>query len=458
MILKYRYQLLSYFLLIILVVVAAAVVLATQHTRDSNVTVVKERLGTYNDNIYEEYLRSGRFENIVLPDHIRFTVLDTNYRVIYDNRLRVDTNATYPRRQEILQAKKKGEGSSLRLSRKTNVETLYYARKYRNVYITTSTPFEIEGVIMTSGQKDYIYILIGLVAFLFGSIIVITNTILKPLKSFREFISVLKSGEKDFSKIKFTNDEYGQVGKMLADTLDELEDAKRYKQELSHNISHELKTPVTGIRGYLETILSDKDIDKELMLKFVDKAYLQTLRLVSLINDVSIINKMDEGAKYYKTERINIYKCLLDVREELGYKLKEHNIKFEQLISTELTITGCYQLIYSLFKNLVDNTIEHGGDNTTITINAGVENKGEYAPYGIKFTYSDTGKGVPDEALAKLFERFYRIESGRVRTMGGSGLGLAIVKNAVLFHKGKIEVMNREGGGLVFKFTLMSME
>ena len=87
----------------------------------------------------------------------------------------------------------------MRLSRKTNVETLYYARKYRNVYITTSTPFEIEGVIMTSGQKDYIYILIGLVAFLFGSIIVITNTILKPLKSFREFISVLKSGEKDFS-------------------------------------------------------------------------------------------------------------------------------------------------------------------------------------------------------------------------------------------------------------------
>ena len=298
----------SYFLLIILVVVAAAVVLATQHTRDSNVTVVKERLCTYNDNIYEEYLRSGKFENIVLPDHIRFTVLDTNYRVIYDNRLSVDTTATYPRRQEILQAKKKGEGSSLRLSRKTNVETLYYTRKYRNVYITTSTPFEVEGVIMTSGQKDYIYILIGLVAFLFGSIIVITNTILKPLKSFREFISVLKSGEKDFSKIKFTNDEYGQVGKMLADTLDELEDAKRYKQELSHNISHELKTPVTGIRGYLETILSDKDIDKELMLKFVDKAYLQTLRLVSLINDVSIINKMDEGAKYYKIERINIYK------------------------------------------------------------------------------------------------------------------------------------------------------
>ena len=245
---------------------------------------------------------------------------------------------------------------------------------------------------------------------------------------------------------------------MLADTLDELEDAKRYKQELSHNISHELKTPVTGIRGYLDTILSDKDIDKELMLKFVDKAYLQTLRLVSLINDVSIINKMDEGAKYYKTEKINIYKCLLDVREELGYKLKAHNIKFEQLISTELTITGCYQLIYSLFKNLVDNTIEHGGDNTTITINAGVVNKEECAPYGIRFTYSDTGKGVPDEALAKLFERFYRIESGRVRTMGGSGLGLAIVKNAVLFHKGKIEVMNREGGGLVFKFTLMSME
>ena len=180
MILKYRYQLLSYFLLIILVVVAAALVLATQHTRDSNVTVVRDRLSVYNDNIYAKYVSIGEFDNIVLPTHIRFTVLDTNFRVVYDNRLEIDTTATYPRRPEIAQAKKKGEGSSLRLSRKTNVETLYYTRKYNDVYITTSTPFEIEGVIMTSGQKDYIYILIGLVAFLFGSIIVITNTNLFP--------------------------------------------------------------------------------------------------------------------------------------------------------------------------------------------------------------------------------------------------------------------------------------
>lgn len=457
MIIKYRYQLLSYFLIVILVVVAAALVLFTQHTRDSNVMETRNNLKAYNLGIYAEYCRNYSFEDVVVPSNIRFTVLDTSFVVVYDNKLDVTSDSTFRHRLEIVQAFKNGEGSSLRLSRSEDIECMFYAKKYTEFYITTSTPFEIEGVIMTSGQKDYIYILVGLVVFLVVTIIFITNTLTRPLKYFREFISVLKSGEKDFSKIKFSNDEYGEVGAMLAQTLAELEEAKKFKQQLSHNISHELKTPVTGIKGYLETILEDKDMDKELILKFTDKAYSQTLRLASLINDVSIINKMDEGAEYYKIEEINISKCLKEVQEELGYKLKAHNIKYEPLISSELNIMGCYQLVYSLFKNLVDNTIEYGGDNISITIKAGVIQKTGKLSYGIMFTYSDTGKGVPEEALGKLFERFYRIDSGRARSMGGSGLGLAIVKNAVLFHKGEISVMNGPNGGLVFKFTLMSL-
>ncbi len=458
MILKYRYQLLSYFALIIFVVVVAALVLFTQHARDVNASSVRERLKAYNYRVYADYSRNIDLEGIILPDNIRFTVLDTNFRVVYDNKEDVYADTTFKERLEIVRAIRKGEGSSIRLSRSgAERETMYYSKRYPDYYITTSTPFEIEGIIMTSGQTNYIYILVGLVLFLFVSIVFITNTLTRPLKSFREFINLLRSGDKDFSKIKFSNDEYGQIGEMLAQTLIELEEAKKFKQELTHNISHELKTPVTGIRGYLETILSDKDMDRQMMIKFADKAYLQTLRLVSLINDVSIINKMDEGAKYYKIEQINISNCLKEVGEELGYKLKLHNVEYKPLISSELKMKGCYQLVYSLFKNLVDNTIEHGGDNVTITIGAGIVQRSNEASYGIKFTYADTGRGVPEEALDKLFERFYRIESGRVRSMGGSGLGLAIVKNAVMFHKGDISAYNREGGGLVFKFTLMSL-
>ncbi|MEG2849481.1 MAG: ATP-binding protein, partial [Bacteroidales bacterium] len=105
----------------------------------------------------------------------------------------------------------------------------------------------------------------------------------------------------------------------------------------------------------------------------------------------------------------------------------------------------------------IDNTIEHGGEGSEITISAGIMQKSGDEGYRLNFTYADTGKGVPQETLERLFERFYRVEKGRTRKTGGSGLGLAIVKNSVLFHKGTISVENRDGGGLIFKFNLLSL-
>ena len=106
---------------------------------------------------------------------------------------------------------------------------------------------------------------------------------------------------------------------------------------------------------------------------------------------------------------------------------------------------------------MIDNTVEHGGANCRITISAGVEQISGEGGYKVNFSYADTGKSVPEEAIPRLFERFYRIEKGRTRKTGGTGLGLAIVKNAVLYHKGEISAGNNPGGGLIFKFTLYSL-
>jgi len=222
-----------------------------------------------------------------------------------------------------------------------------------------------------------------------------------------------------------------------------------YKQELTHNVAHELKTPVTGIRGYLETIINQENIDPEQRKFFLERAYSQTLRLASIINDISILNKMEESPRNFHTENVNIRKCVEEIKNDLSFKLEERGIKMEIDITGSLVIKGSYMLIYSLFKNLIDNSIDHGGEKIEIVIKStGVSDGIAY------FNYNDTGKGVPESHLQRIFERFYRVEKGRSRRSGGSGLGLSIVKNAVIMHNGDIKAENLPGGGLLFSFSL----
>ncbi|MBR4980375.1 MAG: hypothetical protein IKY05_02620, partial [Bacteroidales bacterium] len=236
------------------------------------------------------------------------------------------------------------------------------------------------------------------------------------------------------------------------------------KQQMSHNIAHELKTPLTGIKAYLETIMQSEDMPEDQIRKFVGKAYTQTLRLTDLVSEVSTLNKLDESSELkkgdesvYQIEEVNIKKLLQEIIGEIGYKLEKNNVKFSPRISSQLKINGSYTLIYSLFKNLIDNSIEHGGKDIEITLVAGIDQVSGEGGYKINFTYTDTGQGVPPEALERIFERFYRVEEGRTRKTGGSGLGLAIVKNAVAFHKGTIKASLRPGGGIIFKFSLSSL-
>jgi signal transduction histidine kinase len=289
----------------------------------------------------------------------------------------------------------------------------------------------------------------------------------KPLSTYSELVGAIKDKDNGnrLSEIKFGNDELGDMGKEIAATFSQLEKAKKYKQQLSHNIAHELKTPLTGVRAYLETIINSEDMSPEQMRKFVGKAYSQAIRLADLVDEVSTLNKLDESSELgksdeplYKIEEVNIKSCLDDILEEIGYKLEKSNVTFNSRVSSRLKINGSYNLIYSLFKNLIDNSIEHGGEGIEINLVAGIEQVSGEGRYKINFTYTDTGKGFPAVALERIFERFYRVEEGLTLRTGGSGLGLSIVKNAVAFHKGTITASEREGGGIIFKFSLYSLD
>ena len=221
------------------------------------------------------------------------------------------------------------------------------------------------------------------------------------------------------------------------------------KRELTGNIAHELRTPVTGIRGYLETILDNK-LDREKEHEFVSKAYEQIITLSELIRDMTLLSKISESPDSFQFKKIVLQDVIKKVTSDLSEALQAKNIVVHSTISSDLSVMGNESLLYSVFRNLTDNVINHAGENLTINFNQ-YNQEGNLA----YFSFSDNGVGIPNEKhLPRLFERFYRVEEGRTRDTGGSGLGLSIVKNGIAFHGGSISVKNRMNGGLEFLFTL----
>ncbi len=140
---------------------------------------------------------------------------------------------------------------------------------------------------------------------------------------------------------------------------------------------------------------------------------------------------------------------LKDVIENMESRLIENNIDVKLEIKKDVSVLGNDSLLTSIFQNLVENSIVYAGKDTEIIINQYLEDSKFYY-----FSYSDSGKGIPEEHLQRIFERFYRVDEGRTREAGGTGLGLAIVKNAIQLHKGEVSVRNRNEGGLEFMFSL----
>lgn len=262
------------------------------------------------------------------------------------------------------------------------------------------------------------------------------------------FETEIKTQAKHFS-VKLNIFEDGSFEVTLTDITQQVK-TRLLKYEMTSNIAHELRTPITSIRGYLETITQSDNLTLEQTKYFANKAYNQVLNLNDLIEDMSVITKIDEAPDTFTAEQVNIKEVIEEVGTNLSDALVENKISISSNVMDNCIINGNKSLIYSIFRNLVENSIKHGGVGANIHIDCYNEDTEFYY-----FSYYDEGVGIEDDShLNRIFERFYRISEGRTRKTGGTGLGLSIVKNAILVHKGTITAKRGKDGKLEFLFKL----
>lgn len=231
-------------------------------------------------------------------------------------------------------------------------------------------------------------------------------------------------------------------------TMHALEEKNRLKRQLTNNINHELKTPIGVIKGYLDTIISNPDMDESSRNHFIRKALDHANRLTSLMNDVSAITRLEEGGALINTEELDYHDLVYTVMSDLNESDALGSLEFVYDIPTDCMITGNNSLLSGMLLNLAKNAATYSKGTK-----CGVRLDGEDDKF-YRFVFFDNGTGVAEEHLPHLFERFYRIDSGRSRKTGGTGLGLPIVQNTILAHGGTIKVRNNPNGGLEFVFTL----
>ena len=320
--------------------------------------------------------------------------------------------------------------------------------------VRSALPYDNNLIRSLSADQHYIWFTLGALLVLTIVLWRFTRRLGKNVGKLRLF--AYKADHNESLEIEdlaeFPNDELGEIAERIIKIYKRLQSTRKeqdmLKRQLTQNIAHELKTPVASIQGYLETILGNDDMSEETKKQFMQRCFAQSQRLTALLHDISTLNRMDDAPQETEFGEVDITQMVATIKSETALQLAEKDMAFNNLLPKDLAVEGNQSLLYSVFRNLVDNAIAYAGVGTTIILSAQKEGPMWH------FVFKDNGVGVPREHLPRLFERFYRVDKGRSRKMGGTGLGLAIVKNAVLLHGGKISVDNQLSGGLIFDFTL----
>ncbi len=234
--------------------------------------------------------------------------------------------------------------------------------------------------------------------------------------------------------------------------IKKLKDMETFRREFLGEVSHELKTPIFAVQGFIHTLMDGAIEDEKVRMRFLKKAMKNADRLSNLVQDLLIVTQAESGEMDLRIRQFNFYELIQEVQESLEYKLTKKNRDISCIINPNgeesTKVLADRERIHQVLVNLVDNAIKYGNPEGTITLNL------ERLEDKLKVSVVDDGPGIGEEHLQNIFRRFYRVDKSRSREKGGTGLGLAICKHLLKMHGEAITVESELEKGTTFFFTL----
>lgn len=247
-----------------------------------------------------------------------------------------------------------------------------------------------------------------------------------------------------------TDEEVREWTTVKSKEIEELKKLEKYRKEYIGDVSHELKTPIFNIQGYISTLLDGGIEDTTINRKYLERADKAINRMISIVRDLEAISRLESGELQLNKEVFNLKGLVLEIFEaqELLSTDREVRLHLHENRETNIYVSADRKLIGQVFTNLIVNSIKYGkkGGNTTVSF----YDMDSFVLVEIK----DDGIGIAETHLPRIFERFYRIDKSRSRDLGGTGLGLSIVKHIIEAHKQTINVKSKPNQGTSFTFTL----
>ena len=397
------------------------------------VTTVEEEIHREADYISKAVQISGT-EYLNQMDEVRantrITWISTEGTVLYDSTEDEHTFENHKNRPEVKKAFAEGEGEDIRKSDTIGEEMCYYAEK-----MPDGTVLRVSRT-MNSAMKSAFHIL-PFMAFM-ALVMIVTAWLLSKWQIERLI--------RPINTLDLENPLEQEMYPELQPLLERIEQSNKEKEavaamrrEFSANVSHELKTPLTSISGYAE-IMKDGLVRPEDMQHFSEKIYQEASRLITLVEDIIKLSRLDEGRVELEKEEVDLYELSREIISRLAPQAAKNQVRLE-LTGESVKYTGIRQILDEMIYNITENAIKYNNPGGRVSVWAGSTLRGK------KVVVTDNGIGIPEDQIDRIFERFYRVDKSHSKERGGTGLGLSIVKHGVMLHHGEVHVESKLGEG-----------
>ena len=407
---------------------------------------ISNMYGYFENQIFSELETESTFlENYVLDGNLsqlsalqtknRITLIHSDGTVYFDNTVDAASLENHGGRAEFLNAKTNGSAKISRFSSTMTEKTLYFTSLLSNGDVLRISCNQHSVWVLVLGMSQILLIMLVIAVIISGcSASWISKKIVEPL-----------------NRIDLENPETSEVyeelrpfTKRIAEENFEKAQREELRQQFTANVSHELKTPLTSISGFAE-ILKAGGITEDTTKDFASSIYDEAQRMITLVNDIIKLSKLDEKSISLEKEAISLRELCREIMNILSPSAKSRNITIN-LSGDSGLINGVQPVIYEMIYNLIDNAIKYNNINGSVEIQI----KNIMETNRVILTVKDTGIGIPAYEKDRIFERFYRIDKSRSKQNGGTGLGLSIVKHAAKYHDASILVDSEVGKGSTF--------